>query len=169
MTSVVVFGGRLSGSERHLLEDGYVAALTAHGVRATPSYTLFPDGRVGPEPNAIRTTLLSAGYDGALVSTMRGASERILVAPGADWAGGFDGAYSAGSPPVAAALDQVVAFETTFWSARSGQMVWSANTRTDNPSSGRDFVSSLTQTVVPSLADAGLIPPGRGKPVSLLR
>ena len=46
---------------------------------------------------------------------------------------------------------------------------WSAITQTENPTSGHDFVSSLTKTVVPSLAKAGFIPYAQGQPVSLAR
>jgi hypothetical protein len=169
MKSVVVFGGRLSGPERHLVEDGYATALAARGVRATPSYALFPDEQQpAPEPSAIRAKLLSEGYDGALVSTLQGASDRILLSTGADWDAGFYSAYS-GPSPMPTAVDQVVRFETALWSTRSGRMVWSATTATENPTSRRDFASSLTRTVVPSLTDAGMIPARPGQPVSLLR
>jgi hypothetical protein len=64
--------------------------------------------------------------------------------------------------------DQFVKFETTLWSpSGDGKMVWSAVTQTENPSSGKDFVSSLTKSVVPALGKAGFLPAGQeGKPVS---
>ncbi|MGH7439874.1 MAG: hypothetical protein ACRENE_29655 [Polyangiaceae bacterium] len=163
MRSVVVFGGRLSGPERQQLEDGYVAALATHGVRATPSYRLFPDdeGQARPEPNALRSALRGDGYDGVLVSTMRGVTEHVLTEPGTDWSQALPGAYWAEEAPMPTEVqvESVVKFETAVWSTRSGQMVWSETTQTKNPTSGTEFVSSLTGTVVPSLARAGLITP----------
>jgi hypothetical protein len=167
MKRIAVFGGRLNESERRTVEDGFVSALATYGVRAAPSYTLFPQGQVPTDVASVRATLQRAGYDGALVSTLKGVSEQVLVAPAADWGGGFYGAYWGPGAPAYAETDQFVKFETTLWSTSSGKMVWSTITQTENPTSGRDFTSSLTKTVVPSLANAGLIPSNQGKPVSL--
>jgi hypothetical protein len=169
MKNIAVFGGRLNDTDRRTLEDGFVSALAAYGVHATPSYTMFPQSQVPPDAASVRATLKSAGYDGALVSTLKGVSEQVVVAPEADWAGGFYGAYWGPEAPVYAQTDQFVKFETTLWSPSDGKMVWSAITQTENPTSGRDFVSSLTKTIVPSLAKAGFIPYTKGQPVSLAR
>src|SRR5215831_215754 len=69
MKNIAVFGGRMNATDRRTLEDGYVAALTSYGVRATPSYSLFPGGQVPQDPAAVRAVLHQGGYDGALVST----------------------------------------------------------------------------------------------------
>jgi len=165
MKNIAVFGGRVDPTQRHTLEDGFVAALSAYGVHATQSYTIFGD-QVPPDQATIRATLKSGGYDGALVSTLKGVSEQVLVAPDADWGSGFYGAYwGPGGAPAYAQTDEFVKFETTLWDPNSGKMVWSAVTQTENPSSGKDFVSSLTKAVVPSMAKAGLLP--MGQPVSL--
>jgi hypothetical protein len=169
MKNIAVFGGRLDDAERRTLEDGFVTALAASGVHATQSYAMFPQSQAQPDSAALRATLQSAGYDGALVSTLRGVSEQVLVAPDADWGGGFYGGYWGPGAPAYAQTDQFVKFETTLWSPNSGKVVWSATTQTENPTSGHDFVSSLTKTVVPSLARAGLIPYTPGEPVSLAR
>ena len=167
MKNLAVFGGRLSDADRRTVEDGFVSALATYGVHATQSYTIFPQNQVPPDAASVRATLQGAGYDGALVSTLEGVSEHVLVTPDAGWAGGFYGAYWGPGAPVFAQTDQFVKFETTLWSPSSGKMVWSAITQTENPTSGRDFVLSLTKTVVPSLAKARLIPPTVGEPVSL--
>jgi hypothetical protein len=166
MRNIVVFGGRMDEAERRTLEDTFVSALGAHGVRATPSYAMFPGSQI-PDPTTVQSTLKSAGYDGALVSTLKGVSEAVLVAPNADWSGGFYGAYWGTGAPVYAQADEYVKFETSLWNPDSGKMVWSAITQTENPTSGKDFASSLTKSIVPSLAKAGLIPSRGGQPVSL--
>jgi hypothetical protein len=164
MRNVAVFGGRVDPTQRHTLEDSFVSALSAYGVHATQSYTIFGD-QVPPDQMTIRATLKKAGYDGALVSTLKGVSEQVLVAPDADWGSGFYGAYWGPGAPVYAQTDQFVKFETTLWDPNSGRMVWSAITQTENPTSGSDFASSLTKAVVPSMAKAGLLP--MGQPISL--
>ncbi len=166
MSNVAVFGGRVDPSQRRTLEDGLVSSLSAHGVHATQSYTLFGD-QVPSDQATIRTALKNGGYDGALVSALKGVSDRTFIEPGADWGTGFYGAYWGAGAPAYAMTDQFVKFETTLWSTNSGKMVWSAMTQTENPMSGQDFVSSLTKTIVPSLAKAGFIPAKGGEPVSM--
>lgn len=163
MRNIAVFGGRLDPTQRHTVEDGFVSALTAYGVHATQSYMLFGD-QVPPDQASIRAALRNGGYDGALVSTLKGVSEQVLVAPDADWGSGFYGGYWGPGAPVYAQTDQFVKFETTLWDPNSGKMVWSTITQTENPTSGKDFASSLTKTVVPSMAKAGLLP--MGQPIS---
>jgi hypothetical protein len=164
MKNIAVFAGRVDATQRHMLEDQLVSALSAYGVRATASYAMFGD-QVPPDQASIRASLRSGGYDGALVSTLKGVSERTLVAPDTDWGVGFYGAYWGPGAPVYAETDQFVKFETTLWDPNSGKMVWSTITQTENPTSGKDFATSLSKTVVPSMAKAGLLP--MGQPVSL--
>ena len=114
---------------------------------------------VGPA-GAARVVVAIAG------GTFQGPKLRgTLVAPSADWGTGFYGAYWGPGAPVYTQTDQFVKFETTLWDPNSGKMVWSAITQTENPTSGTDFVSSLTKAVVPSMANAGLLP--MGQPISL--
>jgi len=166
MRNIAVFAGHVSETERRTLEDSFVSALAFYGVRATPSYSVFPQGQVPNDQAAIREALQQGGYDGALVSTMRGVTDQVSIQPGAGWAGGFYGAFW--GPGSYAYTDRFVKFETTLWSPQSAKMVWSANTQTENPTSGHDFAASLTGTVVPSLSQRGLIPPKQGTPVTLV-
>ncbi len=168
MKQIAVFAGRVTATDRHTLEDAFVAQLASYGVRATPSYSIFPESQVPPDPLAVQSTLQGQGYDGALVSTMKGVTEAVLVAPDADWEGGFYGAYWGPGAPVYAETDQFVKFETTVWNPSSGHMVWSAITQTENPRSNTDFAQSLTKEVVSSIAKAGLIPARQGAPVSVV-
>jgi hypothetical protein len=164
MRNIAVFAGRVDATQRHMLEDGLVSALSSYSVRATPSYALFGD-QVPPDQASIRAQLRTSGYDGALVSTLQGVSERTLVAPDTDWGAGFYGAYWGPGAAVYTQTDQFVKFETTLWDPNTGKMVWSTTTQTENPTSGKDFVSSLSKTIVPTMAKAGLLP--LGQPVSL--
>jgi hypothetical protein len=168
MKNIAVFAGRVNATDRRTLEDGYVATLASYGVHATPSYALFPNGQVPQDQAAVRSILQQRGYDAALVSTLKGVTEQVLVAPDADWGAGFYGAFWGPGAPVYAQTDQFVKFETTVWNPNTGKMVWSAITQSENPTTGPKFVTSLTGKIVPSLAQAGLIPP-KGAPVSLVR
>ena len=154
MANIVVVGAKMTDTNRRTLEDGFVAALASHGVHATQSYQLLPDQI--PSVNAARTALQKGGFDGALVSTPRGVKDEVAVIP----SGGFYdywGPMWTGSPGYVE-TDQFVKFETTLWDPRTGKMVWSAMTQTENPSSGKDFITSLEKKVIPSMVQAGLIP-----------
>jgi hypothetical protein len=159
MRSVLVIGARMDNTSRRSLEDGMAASLALHGVRATPSYALFPNGF--PSADQARQAVEQVGFQGLLVSTSKGTTERTTIVPGAYdfWTGYYYGPGWGGWYPGYVYTDQFVKFETSLWDERAGgKLVWSAITQTENPSSGRDFVHSLRRTVVPALARAGLIP-----------
>jgi len=169
MKNIVVFGGRMNATNRRTLEDGFAAALSAHGVQATPSYTLFPGDL--PAKQDAQTALQKAGVDGVLVADMRGEKTQSTYVPGpyaGPFWGGYYGGWGGAFDPGYVTTDKFVKFETSLWSpSGAGKMVWSAVTETENPSSGKDFVSSLTKSVIPSLTNAGFLPGAQqGKPVS---
>jgi hypothetical protein len=144
-----------------------VSELGAYGVRATPSYSLFPQGPVPPDQAAVRAALQKGGYDGALISTLKDVKRHVYVEP-AGWADGFKeigGVWTTG--PAAVETSESVTVETTLWNPNNAELVWSTVTQTESPTSNKHFVSSLTGTVVPSLYQGGLIPPKQGRPVSL--
>jgi hypothetical protein len=159
--TVVVFSTGLDETDRRALEDAFVTALVAHGVRATPSYKLFP-GMLpsGKEANA---TLQQAAVDGALVSNLRVLTrnttsvdvEDLPQSRGILQRSGLGAVYS----PDHIADGSVVRFETSLWDLRAAKVVWSANTRTDKTSLAKDFVSTLTKEVVPEMVKAGALPP----------
>ncbi len=161
MKNLLVFGGRMNQTNRRTLEDGFVSALSAHGVHATASYVLFP-GDV-PNKEQARTAAQQAGVDGVLVAVMRGAHDRATIVPGAypDGFWGYYGGYGSGwaGDTGQVVVDTFVKFETSLWDSRGdGKMVWSAVTQTENPSSGPDFVRSLTKDVIPAMTKAGFLP-----------
>jgi hypothetical protein len=165
MKSMVVFGGRMNATDRRTLEDALTSALSEAGIHATPSYSMFP-GDLPAQVDA-RTALQNAGIDGALVASMKRIEERTIPGgySGSFWGGYYGPGWGGGWDPgyVAREVRDVV------WSlGDQGSIVWSATTETQNPSSGKDFASSLTHSVVPALAEAGFLPgKEEGTPVSL--
>jgi hypothetical protein len=172
MKSLVVFGGRLNATNRRTLEDAFVSAIRAHGVRATASYTLFPAEL--PSADAARAAMQQTDADGFLVATMRGVSEKTTLVPGA-YGGGFWGGFYGpgwGGPWDAGYVetDEFVRFETSVWDNRdNGHLVWSAVTQTENPRSGRDFAASLVHNVVPAISGTGLLPPATSRDRAIWR
>ncbi len=156
MNHVLVFGARLDEATRRVLEDGFVAELAKHGVAARRSYELFP-GEL-PERDKARPIIEERGFEGILVATLKNvAKEETIVStshPARFWSTygssmGYQG-YVVSEP--------VVNFETTLWDARHEDVLgFAALTKTASPSSDRDFVKSLTETVVSSLIEARFV------------
>jgi hypothetical protein len=158
MRSVLVIGAQMDATSRRSLEDGFVASLSKHGVRTTPSYQLFPDGL--PTADQARQVVEQVGFEGLLVSTSKGTTERTTVVPSQYdfWTGYYYGPGWEGWYPGYVYTDEYVKFETSLWDERAaGGLAWSAITQTKNPSSGQAFVSSLIDAVVPALEKAGFI------------
>jgi hypothetical protein len=168
MRSLLVIGARMDTASRRSLEDGFAAALAQHGVRATPSYTFFPNGF--PSAEQARHTVEQVGFDGLLVATSEGVTERTHVAAGYGfWSGYYYGAGWEGWYPGYVYTDEYVKFETSLWNQRAGgELVFTAVTQTINPSSSKDFVASLTHEVIPALEKGGIIPK-KGTPERLSR
>jgi hypothetical protein len=160
MKNMIVFGAHLDEANRRALEDAYVAALSEHGVAAKPSYTMFP-GEPPPRDQA-REAVKNAGFDGILVSRLRSVREKQTYVPGYREDGFWGGYYGPGWgywSPGYVVTDEIVNFDTTLWDTRSGdQLVFALTTKTTNPSSGTDFVQSLTKTVIKALEAQNLLP-----------
>jgi hypothetical protein len=156
--TVIVFGGGLDETYRHTLEDALVEVLTAHGVRATPSYRLYPGAL--PNKAEARAVLQQAAVEGALVSNLRVKKAKYVEGAPDFWSGSNGPGWGGANHPGHIVTEPVVNFETSLWDLRGPiKVVWSGSVQTDNPSSGRDFVSSLTKEVVRSMVRAGVLPP----------
>jgi hypothetical protein len=161
MRTIIVFGAHMDEANRRVLEDGFVAELGRHGVAARPSYILFPGDP--PSRDKAREVVRAAGFEGILVATMKNVRERETYVPGAYGGGFWSSYYGAGwglYSPGYVTTDEVVSFETTLWDTRAeDRLVWATFTETINPSSGQDFVRSLTKKVLEELEKGRLVLP----------
>jgi hypothetical protein len=162
MKSIIVFGTRMDEANRRALEDGLVAELARHDITARPSYDVFP-GEL-PEREQARAAVQNSGFEGILMATLRSVKEQQTYVPGYTdgfWAG-YGSTWAWGYPGYVY-TDEIVNFETTLWDTRAqDKLAFAMSTKTTNPSSGTDFVKSLTKAVIPELQRANLIPPKRG-------
>jgi hypothetical protein len=160
MRKLVVMASKMDEANRRVLEDTFVAGLSARGVEAIPAYRLFPEGV--PDRAKAEQAVQSLGADGVLVATFRGSNEVQTYTPGIVTPGYYAWGYASYADyyPGYVSTDVYVRLETTLWDARAANtVVWSGLTNTQNPSSGRDFVNSVSATVLPALSNAGFIPP----------
>ncbi len=153
MENVVVVGLRVAPVTRRLMEDRVVSELSKRGVHASPSYAVL--GEALPD----REALARRGFDGALVLRLHDINERSRYVPNDRFFGSpYNYYWGASAYDLGYVVtDQIVEFETSLWDLRDGKRVWTANARTENPSSSRDFAKSLSQEVAPELSKQGLI------------
>lgn len=162
LRKVFVLARLQSEANRRTAEDAYVAALSQHGVRATPSYQVFQDRH--PDRQEVRQYLESQGYDGALVTRFEGVRNQTRVVPTADFDWYYGGYWGMGDYYLE--TDQYVKVETSLWDPRTGRLIWSATSETENPSSSSDAISSVVSKITSSLTKERLIPPVGGLVVS---
>jgi len=161
MQKVVVVGLRLQPAARHMLEDKLVASLGERGTAAAPSYRVL--GETLPDRETVRVMLEKEGYDAAFILSLRRIKETPNYVPGGTstiWNGPYWG-YSSVNDPGYVVTDQTVIFDSILWDLRDGKALWAATTETDNPTSGSDFVKSLTSELLPRLGQQGFIAPRR--------
>lgn len=156
MRKVVVMGLEMPPATRHLVEDRVTVDLAKEGVDAAPSYAIFGDEL--PDRETARARLASQGFQGVLVLRLQRVSERSRYVPGDHFYGAPYTTYW-GSPYYGGHVvtDEIVNFETSLWDLRDGDRVWTANTKTENPTSSKDFAKSLSKKVVPELQNMGLL------------
>jgi hypothetical protein len=157
MKKAIVFGIVQTSGARRTLEDSFVSSLAAQGVKATPSYELFPGDTVDKE--AARAKIVAEGYDAIVVSKAIGKEQQTTYTGGTTYWGGYYGgmgAYGTGTTMTT----EYVTFENSIWDPNGeGRLIWSGNTETLNPDSGPKFASSLIGKLMPEFAKAGLVPP----------
>ena len=78
--NILVVCMKKNAVRRRLWEDGFVAELSAHGVRSTPSYQLFADGV--PDTDQMNAAIEDKAYDGVLLVTKRQTATSTRYVPG---------------------------------------------------------------------------------------
>jgi hypothetical protein len=173
----MVMGAVRDSASRRIYEDRMVAALTALGVRAVPSYTVLPDdGPVTEE--RLRRAVADAGVSHAMVTRIINVTTQVNVSPGMvmgpgwgpgwGWGGGWGpgwggmaGYYNtmwATTIPPQVTTTQNVHADTRVFDAKSAAVLWSAATTT---ATGYDNVQRLidqfVQLIVTTLTKDGIV------------
>ncbi|MGZ3421174.1 MAG: hypothetical protein ACXVEF_32715 [Polyangiales bacterium] len=151
MEKIVVIGLHLKPEQRRLVEDQLAASLERKGMQVTASYRVLGD--LLPDSDTGKSTLQRAGYQGALIVSLRGVEDRRRYIPKDVWAGPYFGYYDAGYM----ANETIVTFDSALFDLRDGKRAWTLTTETTNPSSGADSAKSLSKEVVSKLSDLGFV------------
>jgi len=177
LRSVMVMGAVRDSASRRIYEDRMVAALSALGVKAVPSYTQMPeDGPVTEE--RLRRAVTDAGVSHAMVTRIINVTTQVNVSPGMvmgpawgpgwGWGGGWGpgwggmaGYYNtmwATAIPPSVTTTQNVHADTRVFDAKTAAVLWSAATTT---STGYDSVQKLidefVHVIVTALTKDGIV------------
>ena len=159
-TTVLAFAGGMTEPMRRSVEDRLAHDFSERGARATPSYRIFPQL---PQRQIAQDEVKRLGFDAAIVATLRAVNERQTYVPGYYHGGFWGGYYGPGWgmswSPGYVVTDEYVNVETTFWDLRQdpGNLVWTSNTVTRNPTSSSDFAESFADEIFGNLESGGLV------------
>jgi len=177
--NVLVMSAVRDTSSRRLFEDRMVAALTAAGVKAVPSYRFVPeDGPVGED--RLRRAVSDAGVSHAMVTRISNVSTQVNVSPGMvmgpawgpgwgpawgpGWGGGwggFHGYYNsmwATTIPPQVTTTQNVHADTRLFEAQNAAVLWSAATTTSlGFDSVPQIIDQFVQLIITTMTKDGVI------------
>jgi len=163
---VFVIGVGENETNRRLFEDRFAAALSGKGGIASPSYGALPLSQRLSEAE-IRGAIRGGGFDGVVVTRLLGVDEKTEYVPPRthtqpgyvreynDYYGySWEVAHRAGYYQT----HTIVKLETNLYDVGTGDLVWSGQSETFNPSSLTDSIDSVTKAVAKRLRKESLIP-----------
>jgi hypothetical protein len=144
---------------RHAGEDQLARQLAATGVQATPGYAVFGDQPTNLQNiEALKADLRNRGYDGVVTMRIVGREQEVNAVPSSfDWYWGYWGPWYYGAySPGYVYTETIYRLESAAYSLDTGRLVWSALTKTTDPSSAHQLVGDTSQIVANQLAQRGL-------------
>jgi len=166
LRNVVVIAMRRNSVQRRLWEDGFASEFDRYGVRATPSYKLFPEQL--PDTSEMMGAIADRGFDGVLITRRAGTGTERHYVPGyvtarpvtyrSPWTGWYHTAWADVYQPGYVETDRLVYNDVELWDLRDeGGMVWAGTTHTVNPSSGQEVNHEISKVILPELDKQGFI------------
>lgn len=166
LNTILVISVGKNAVQRRIWEDAFSVELTDHGVAATPSYRLFPDAL--PDTNQVLQTVRANKFDGVLITRWLPSETKAQYLQGyvtreqdmrydrrrerfvtyyrdVEHAGYIDS-------------QKVDMRSIDVWATRNdGQMIWSATSRTPEPSSVQAVRQEIVRLVMAELTQQGII------------
>jgi hypothetical protein len=165
MKNVYVVAVRNDPIRRRMWEDGFIAGLARHGVRATPSYTKYLG--TAPDTQQVMNEVRTHGYDGVLVSmrlpdqtqqeVVGAATRQEAVTEQNSFTGWYTTTLRDVELPGRVETSTVRTFETHIWStAPPARLAWSGKMLTEE-SVTTDLVNKAARTIVDRMAGDGVL------------
>jgi hypothetical protein len=128
-------------------------------VEATPAYSIFGDAAQNTDLESIKDTLRNMGYDGVVTMRIVDREHNVQSVPGTfDLYWGYWGPSYWGTTywPGYVYTETIYRVESAAYSLRTGQLVWSALTKTVDPTSPNELLHGTTNVIAGELTRRGL-------------
>jgi hypothetical protein len=163
---IFVIGVGENDTNRRLFEDQFAVALSVRGAVASPSYGALPQSERLSEAQ-IRGAIRGGGFDGVVVTRLLGVDEkteyvppRTRTVPGniREYSGYYGTSWNVVHKPGYYTTNTIVRLETNLYDVGTGELVWSGQSETFNPSSMKDSIDSITKAMAKRLREESLVP-----------
>jgi hypothetical protein len=138
LTHVVVLVNAEDGALRRNAEDQLTLQLRARGIQAVPAYQVLTQQDLSDQQRT-RRALQAKGFDGVVAMRLFGTEQSWDYAPGVYswWGDTWD----------AVVPETIVRVEVNAYNLDNDQLVWSAISRSIDPTSTRELVNDVTEVV----------------------
>ncbi|MDX1649708.1 MAG: hypothetical protein R3263_07620 [Myxococcota bacterium] len=162
--SLLVIGLSPSEGARHQFEQHFSRELRGHGVEAIPGVQVLPEhGEL--DRSLVQDWVRRHGIEGVIVTRLVDVERETEVVPptvrptlygyyGHHW--GYMSGITVSSGYTREKT--ILRIETNLYDARTARLVWSASSRSFNPSDREQVIEELSGLVTGALADQGLLP-----------
>lgn len=161
-----VIGVGENDATRRLFEDTFASAIAAEGATAQASWGALPKtDRLTEEE--IRSAIEGGDFDAVLVTRLLRVDRTEEYVPPSSYVvptthygyyGYYGTSYSVVQEPAYYETNTTYRLETNLYSAATGDLVWSGQSATLNPSSLDDVIGSMTTAVAKKLKSEKLLP-----------
>jgi len=152
--------------QRRIWEDAFVAELAKQGVKALPSYHLFPD--ILPDTNQLAQTVLENGFDGILITRLLDAATTSHYIQGYvtseaqshynEFRKRYDTYYQNVLHPGYVESTVIDRRAIDVWTtANEDKMIWSATSNTPERNTVEAVQNDIAELVIPELLKIGII------------
>lgn len=152
---------------RSIWENIFVYELEKKGVKATPSYELFPDSDEKVPEDVFRKKVSEVGFDGVILTTSLGietgkkyVASYLVGGPVyyGDWYGGYAVGMDLSRQPSYEKDILNVRMETTVWNtAPPGKMIWSGTSEVINVKSAVKVSKEVTSSIIKELSSKKIL------------
>jgi hypothetical protein len=168
VTNVLAIAVRQDPVRRRIWEDDFVRDIQAHGVSATPSYSIFP--AMAPDTLQVIDAVRSGGYDAVATSVrlpnvteetyVAGYSKREPVIVFSPFLHAYATYWQDVQVPGYTETNEKRRFQTNVWTTREGgRLIWSGTLETIDATTGETVLEVIHNRIVPEMVGAGIIPP----------
>ena len=139
---------------RRMAEDA--AAQQLAGAQAVPSYQVLGDTDL-KDLAAVKSKLSEQGFQGVLLMRMAGVTEQVNPADYGTFAGYYGWAAGTVYAPGYLQTDTVVHVVSNLYSLQDDKLIWTGVSRTFNPTSAHEFMTSVSKAVAKSIQKDRLV------------